>query len=133
MIALDTNVLVRLLTNDEPAQVEAARLALDKAVSKAQRIWVSTIVLCELVWVLQGLYGYNKPHIVTALNTLLGFSGLEMQQHTLVRNAIDTYQTANADFADVLLGLISLQEGADYMLTFDKKAAKLSSHRLLGK
>jgi predicted nucleic-acid-binding protein len=133
MIALDTNVLVRLLTNDNPAQAKAAQLALDDALRNGQQVWVSLLVLCELVWVLQGLYGYSKPQILLAFNALLGFAGLEVQQHTLVRAAVDVYQLANADFADVLLGLSSLQKGADTVLTFDKKTAKLSSHRLLGK
>jgi predicted nucleic-acid-binding protein len=131
MISLDTNILVRLLTNDEPKQAEKARKALDLALRENQRIWVSTIVMCELVWVLRSLYAYDKTQTTLAVNALLAFSGLELQNAALIKKALVLYATHTSDFADILLGLIGEREGADYTLTFDKKAAKLASHKLL--
>jgi predicted nucleic-acid-binding protein len=131
MISLDTNVLVRLLTNDEPKQVRLARKALDLALAEGKTIWVGAVVLCELVWVLQGLYKYDKKQIITALDALLKFSGIEVQSPHLVKKALDVLAASSADFADIVLGLLSLDAGAEYVLTFDKKASKLETHTLL--
>jgi predicted nucleic-acid-binding protein len=131
MISLDTNVLVRLLTNDDPRQARMARKALDVALAEGQTVWVSVVVLCELVWVLQGLYKYEKKQIVSALDALLKFSGIEVQSPHLVKKTLDVLTGNVADFADILLGLLSLDAGATYVLTFDKKASKLVTHELL--
>lgn len=131
MISLDTNVLVRLLTNDDPKQVRLARKALDLALAEGKTVWVSLVVLCELAWVLQGLYKYDKKQIITALDALLKFSGIEVQSPHLVKKTLDVLTGSAADFADVLLGLLSVDAGAAYVLTFDKKASKLVTHELL--
>jgi predicted nucleic-acid-binding protein len=131
MISLDTNVLVRLLTNDDPKQVRLARKALDLALAEGKTVWVSLVVLCELVWVFQGLYKYDKKQIITALDALLKFSGIEVQSPHLVKKTLDVLTGSAADFADVLLGLLSVDAGAADVLTFDKKASKLVTHELL--
>ena len=131
MISLDTNILVRLLTNDEPRQAQKARAALDLAAQRKHRVWISVVVVCELVWVLQRLYGYDRAQIIVGLNALLKFPGLEMEQPAVVRQAVDELERKSANFADILLGYLSAEQGADHVLTFDKKAAKLATHRLL--
>lgn len=131
MISLDTNVLVRLLTNDEPKQVRLARKALDLALAEGKTVWVSVIVLCELVWVLQGLYKYDKKQVITVIDALLKFSGIEVQSPHLVKKTLDVLTANTVDFSDILLGLVSLDAGAAYVLTFDKKASKLATHELL--
>ena len=131
MISLDTNGLVRLLTNVEPKQVRLARKALDLALAEGKTVWVSVIVLCELVWVLQGLYKYDKKQVITAIDALLKFSGIEVQSPHLVKKTLDVLTANTVDFADILLGLVSLDAGAAYVLTFDKKASKLATHELL--
>jgi predicted nucleic-acid-binding protein len=131
MISLDTNILVRLLTNDDPRQAQKARAALDLALQDQHQIWVSLVVTCELVWVFQRLYGYDKAQLTLALNALLKFSGLEMENPKAVKTALDAMRYTSADFADILLGYLSAEHGAAHVLTFDKKAAKLSTHQLL--
>lgn len=131
MISLDTNVLVRLLTNDEPVQAQKARHALDQATQDKHRIWVSVVVACELVWVLQRLYSYDKSQVIVVLSALLKFPGLEMENPQVIKKSVDELQHSSADFADILLGFLSAEEGAAHVLTFDKKAAKLGTHRLL--
>ena len=131
MISLDTNILVRLLTNDDPRQAHKARASLDQALQDQHQIWVSLVVTCELVWVLQRLYGYDKAQLTLALNALLKFSGLEMENPKAVKTALDAMRHTSADFGDILLGYLSAEHGAAHVLTIDKKAAKLSTHKLL--
>jgi predicted nucleic-acid-binding protein len=127
MISLDANVLVRLLTNDEPKQVRLARKALDLALAEGKTVWVSVIVLCELVWVLQGLYKYDKKQVITAIDALLKFSGIEVQSPRLVKKTLDVLAGNSVDFADILLGLVSLDAGADYLLRAPSTAAPIIS------
>lgn len=131
MISLDTNILVRLLTNDDPKQALKARVTLDQALEDQHRIWISLVVVCELVRVLQRLYGYDKTQVVLAVTALLKFSGLEIENPKAVKKALDQLQHSPADFSDILLGHLSVEQGAAHVLTFNKKAAKLATHRLL--
>jgi predicted nucleic-acid-binding protein len=131
MISLDTNILVRLLTNDEPRQTRKARVALDQAVQDQHRIWVSLVVVCELVWILRRLYGYDKAQVIVAVTALLKFSGLELENPKAIKKALDQFAHSPADFSDILLGHLSMEQGAAHVLTFDKKAAKLATHKLL--
>ena len=59
MLAVDTNVLVRLITNDEPKQALRAQLALDAELNLGRECMVGHIVVCEVMWILKGLYGYS--------------------------------------------------------------------------
>ena len=131
MISLDTNVLVRLLTNDDPAQAQKARKALDQARLAQERIWISVVVACELVWVLQRLYAYDRKHIVIALSALLKFPSLDLEHPVAMKKAVNELARSPADFADILLGIFSDEQGAAFVLTFDKKAARLATHKLL--
>ena len=131
MISLDTNVLVRLLTNDDPAQAQQARIALDQARIAQERIWISVVVACELVWVLQRLYAYDRKHIVSALSAMLKFPSLDLEHPAAMKKAVNELARSPADFADILLGILSAEQGATFVLTFDKKAARLATHKLL--
>ena len=112
MNGLDTNVLVRYVTADDPEQAEAARAVIEGAERRGERLFVSGIVLCELVWVLRGgAYGYGKEAIAGALSGLLDSPVFEVQQRNLVRRALASYRDGHADFADYLLGLVHQDAG----------------------
>lgn len=131
MIAIDTNVLVRLITDDDPAQAQMAQDALERAARAGQALMVVNIVLCELIWVLMRSYGYTKPQCIDVLDRLLGFSALNFESRKLARNASTAWRASNADFANAMVGLAAADLGAEFVLTFDKKACSLTSHRLL--
>lgn len=128
-LALDTNVLVRLLTDDDTAQAQRAQQAIDQAAANGADLWLSTIVLCELVWVLDRAYGYTRPQCQRALSAVLGFSGFRIDQAAEVRSAYKAWQAKGGDFADHLIGHQMQALGCAAVLTFDKKAAKLATHR----
>ena len=131
MIVIDTNVLVRLVTDDDPMQAQLAQDALELAARAGKALMVVNIVLCELIWVLMRSYGYSKPQCIDVLDRLLGFAGLNFESRKLARNATTTWRASNADFADAMVGLVAVELGAEFVLTFDKKACTLTSHRLL--
>ena len=96
MIAVDTNVVVRLLTNDDPKQAAAA-----KSLFAAGPIWIAKTVLLETAWVLRSLYGFEESAIRDALYSLLGLknvftedkpsmvAALDLTIHGSIRAAID--------------------------------------------
>ena len=71
MTGLDTNVLVRYLTQDEPRQSRRANALVAEAAAGGDRLFVSAVVLCELVWVLRGAYSLEKAAVVSALERIL--------------------------------------------------------------
>lgn len=131
MIAIDTNVLVRLITDDDPVQAQLAQDTLESAARAGKTLMVVNIVLCELIWVLTRSYRYTKPQCIDVLNRLLGFAALSFESRQLARTATTAWRGSNADFADALVGLAAAELGAAFVLTFDQKACLLTSHQLL--
>lgn len=128
MIGLDTNVLVRFITRDHPQQAESARMLFLQAEGRGERLRVSSIVLCELVWVLGGrTYGFDRHSIAAAIERLLEIPLFEVQERDLVRRALDAYRRNNGDFADYFIGEQNRAAGCSDTTTFD---ARLSSSDL---
>jgi len=121
MAAVDTNVLVRLLVADDPAQTRRALSFLE-----ARRpLWVSTVVLVETVWVLTAVYGWSKSQILAMLETASNSRDFAFQSVETVRAAIAAYVSGKADFSDCLALELARAEGHLPFATFDKATAKL--------
>ena len=120
MIALDTNVLVRFLVEDDPAQTEQAKAILKKIVDSGSACFIPDIVLCELVWVLRSSYRVSKPEVVERLRALSLANHLILQSTDLVTEAIDAYASGKGDFSDYLIRGIAQSAGAEIVATFDR-------------
>jgi predicted nucleic-acid-binding protein len=118
---LDTNVLVRYLTQDHPAQSKRANAVVAETIASGERVFVSTIVLCELVWVLRGPYGFEKARVVDALERLLATTQLEVDQKDVVRQALEDYADGSGDFADYVIGRRGQEGGCERTVSFDQK------------
>ncbi len=113
MRAIDTNVVVRYLTRDDP--VQAARA---KAVIDAGGAFIATTVLLETEWVLRSAYGFVPEDVARALGDLAGLPGVSVEDPVLLAEALQRAE-AGMDFADSLhLGAASRCEA---MLTFDRR------------
>lgn len=115
MIALDTNVLVRALTGDDPGQARAAAKAM-----RAEALWLPKTVVLELVWVLGFTYEFDRPGIALALSRLMGLANLRVEDADQVALAVRLYEQGT-DFADAL-HLASSADAAE-LVTFDRKLA----------
>jgi len=104
VIAFDTNVLLRLLLNDDPRQARQAQALLDRAVSRSDPVLLPDIVLCELEWVLGAVYGVSKPEIVRTLRRLLDTRAFAFLDRGAVADALRDYEAGNGDFSDYLIG-----------------------------
>lgn len=132
MPALDTNVLVRWLTNDEPEQAAAAGQLFDAAQASGERLWVAVTVMLELEWVLRSRYGFDRAAVTSALNGLLGTSDLDCQHEAALEVALWRFKQAGSpDFADCLHVALAAQAQADPLWTFDERAARLPGARLI--
>ena len=131
MIALDTKVLVRYLVADHPAQAKWAASVITGARDQEESVYLSPIVLCELVWVLAGAYGAAKADILEALHLLSDDPVFLCDDPHRVRRAIHRYAAGAADFSDYLLGETAADAGASVTYTFDKSLRDESGFTLL--
>src|SRR4051812_33980232 len=102
MPALDTNVLVRYLVQDNPAQLEAASKLIRRCVSEGLALFVPVTVTLELEWVLRSGFRFGKEETIAALSELLSAAELTFQSELALEVALHLYRTGSADFADCL-------------------------------
>lgn len=126
MIGLDTNILVRFVTKDDDIQARKAYEVLTQSCSEQNQGFVSTIVLIELVWVLQSCYEYEKAYIIQTLESLILAKEICLEHSDSVQKACNYFSLKNVDFSDTLIGIINKSYGCKTTVTFDKKAAKIS-------
>lgn len=131
MIALDTNVLVRFLVQDDPDQARLAGEVIDQLTEEAPGFVVRE-VLVELVWVLERAYRLGRTEIAGALDGLLASSELVIEGADEIGPALELYRNDGFGFADLMIAAAARRAGAFEVVTFDRKAAKLPGIRLLG-
>ena len=132
MRGLDTNVLVRYLTADDPVQTPLARALLEEAEERNERFHISTVVLCELIWTLRGQpYRLDRRAIADVLEGILETGLFEVQERDLVRRSLADYRQGKADFPDYLLGWQNRQAGCGETVTFDRNLAEDEGFSLL--
>ena len=120
MRAVDTNVLVRLVTRDDRKQTAAA----ESFVSKGA--WVSTLVLVEATWVFTAVYELTHAEIATAIDMLLHHQDLTLQEPDSVAAALEQYRNRPAlGFADCMILAAARKAGHLPLGTFDRNLAKL--------
>lgn len=121
MIAFDTNVLVRLLVADDAKQTSRVRARIRELDDADARAYVSDIVVCEIVWVLRGAYGFDRAPIAAAVRQLLAAKQLAFDAPDRLSRALDAYEAGGGDFSDYLIREHSVDHGCDTVMTFDKK------------
>ena len=119
MRAVDTNVLVRLITRDDAAQVRAAEQFVDTGA------WVSHLALVETAWVLDAVYERSAGEIATAIELLLNHRELTLQDPDVVAAALEKFRSRPAvGFSDCLMLEVARRAGHLPLGTFDRNLAK---------
>lgn len=132
MIGLNTNVLVRYLTQDDPVQAELATAFIEQHLSTSNPGVISHIVLCEVGWVLSRAYHYSREQIAETLNAILTCQEFQVESADLAILAWQDYVQGNADFSDYLIGRTHQRLGARHTVTFDRKASSATTFKRLG-
>lgn len=123
MIGVDTNVLARLIVEDDATQLEQARRFF-VARSPLSPAVVSLVVIAELAWVLRNPYAYGLEQIIDVVEALLASDDFTVERRRLVEVAVAEAREKRADIADCLIAAVAADLGATTTVTFDKKAAK---------
>ena len=122
MIAVDTNVIVRMVVADDEEQARMARALVDRALHEGASLFVSDAVLCETAWVLESCYHAPRGAVADALGGLLAGEQIEIDGREDALIAVDAYRRGGADFADYLIRERALAQGAAAVATFDRGA-----------
>ena len=130
MIGLDTNVLIRYLTQDDPVQSAKATAILERRLTVKNPGFVSIVAMVETVWVLDLAYGLTAPEIATAIERLLQVEVLAIENEQEVFTAMVALKLRRGSFADALIAELGARAGCTRTLTFDQKALRLPSFEL---
>lgn len=130
MIALDTNILIRVFVDDptHPGQVAAARRLVASA---TVRIRISVVVLSEAVWTLRRRFKMPKAGVLEFLNRVLDHPRFDIESRSAVGTALEDYAAWHIDFADCLIAAMNIEAGASTTYTFDRDAAALKHYSRL--
>nr|WP_252733759.1 type II toxin-antitoxin system VapC family toxin [Paracoccus marinaquae] len=128
---MDTNVLVRYLTQDDPAQAALAAEAIS-ALTEDRPGWIAREVMVETVWVLERAYRLSRRDIADAIDGLLAARELAVEEADRVGLAAQRWREGGAGFADQMIALAGQGAGCRETLTFDVKAAAIPGMALLG-
>jgi len=131
-IAIDTNVLVRLLVRDDEAQFQAARRLVEQVEAAGDPLLLLLSVLLETEWVLRSRYRLDKASIAATFARLLETDGIVFEHEPTAEEALYIWnQHPGVDFADCLHNARAAQLGRTRFVTFDAGAAKLPRGELL--
>ena len=128
VLALDTNVLIRILIDDPRAVKQCA--AARTLASAAGSVYVSQVVQIETVCVLESVYGFTRAELAEALGSLLGNQSFVLQEVDIFRAALGEFRIGRADFADYVILMQARAENID-LATYDRKLSKLKGTRLV--
>jgi predicted nucleic-acid-binding protein len=134
LIGIDTNVLVRYLSQDDPVQSAIANRFFEKSLSSANHGFISLVVLAEVCWVLQSSYRVTEDELVGLVENLLATPQLSVENRDCVSAALQAMsqlQESKAGFVDFLIAALAKNEGCEYCVTFDKKAGRSTGMRPL--
>lgn len=120
MIGLDTNVLVRYLTQDDPVQARKATAIVEEAATQGQKLRIHPVVLCELVWVLETAFDYGRQAVAAILDRILRTAQFEISDKEITWSALSDYRSGKGDFADYVIGRANALGGAAKTVTFDQ-------------
>lgn len=128
MIALDTNILVRYLTQDDRAQSPLATALIESRLSAERPGFISVVVLCETIWILATLYGRTRDDLLDVLDKLIDSAQLVVDEADMIRTAMGY---PHVDLSDAIIHALARARGCEQTLTFDRNFARLPQVELL--
>jgi len=130
VIGLDTNILVRYLTQDNPIQSARAREIVERRLTEEKPGFVSIVAMVETVWVLQRAYGLRPHEIVGAVERMLQTDVLVVENEQEVFTAMIALKEGQGSFADAVIAALGARVGCSSTLTFDRRALRLPGFEL---
>jgi predicted nucleic-acid-binding protein len=125
MIGLDTNILVRYVTQDDPTQSPRATQIVERQLTEENPGFVSIVAMVETVWVLERAYGLAAGEIAAIVERMLQTDVLVVENEQEVFTAMNALKTGQGSFADAVIAALGARAGCSRTLTFDRKATRL--------
>ena len=129
MIGLDTNVIVRYLTQDDPVQSQKATELIEHRLTVETLGFVSIVAMAETVWVLDRTFNLSPREIAATIERMLQIEVLLIEHEQEVFTAMIALKEGRASFADALIAALGIRAGCEHTLTFDQKALRLPGFR----
>ncbi len=120
-VVIDTNLLVRYLTVDDPQKAKAVDNLLSKAERGELKILVPSIIIAELVWVLESFYQMHSTEIAELIEAVLNTPGIEVTEKSIIASTLKLYRTKNIDLIDAWIIEFAKDRGIKTIYTFDRK------------
>jgi predicted nucleic-acid-binding protein len=130
MIGLDTNVVVRYLTQDDPIQSPKATEIIERRLTTENPGFVSIVAMVETVWVLNRAYGVPNHEIAAAVERILQTEVLVVENEQEVFTAMVAFKEGRGSFSDAIIAALGAKAGCSFTLTFDQKALRISGFEL---
>jgi predicted nucleic-acid-binding protein len=130
MIGLDTNMLIRYLTQDDAVQSPKATKIIERRLTEENPGFVSVVAMVEIVWVLDRAYGLADREIAAAVERMLQLEVLVVENEQEVFAAMTALKQGRGSFADALIAELGTRAGCSHTLTFDKTAVRLPGFKL---
>ncbi len=131
MKALDTNVIVRFLVQDDVNQAKKVIQLFTKAEQNNNPLYVPLLVVLEVIWVLQSAYSVSRQDIVLAISNLLQMQVFEFESQSTLRDFIISANKYPYDLSDILISQSAISSNCETTLTFDKKASRFELFTLM--
>jgi len=131
MIGLDTTILIRYLTQDDPIQSAQATEIFERRLTPWNPGFVSVVAMVETVWVLDRAYGLTAREMATAIERILQIEVLVIENEQQVFSAMVSLKQGRGSFADALITELGFRAGCTRTLTFDQKASRLPGFQLV--
>ena len=117
---VDTNVFLRFLTNDVPEQAAAAEALFRRAATGEARLTTNSMVLAELVWVLESYYHLDRSNVRERVLAVAHMDGLDLPEIEIVTDAVFAYEASRVDFVDAYNACWMKQQKLSRVVTFDE-------------
>jgi len=121
MIGLDTNIVIRYLTQDDEIQSKIVKNFIETELSEQQG-FITTVSLIEMVWILESCYKQPKSAIVRILESLLATTQFAIESSEIIHVAVKRFSKGNADFNDAVMAVTAEKVGCTKVVSFDKKS-----------
>jgi predicted nucleic-acid-binding protein len=131
VIGLDTNVLVRILTADDPAQLKVATRLLAAHEGEAGAFFINDMVLVEVIWVLGRAYGISRSDAVVAMQSLLDNDAFAFEDRDRLARAVALCTEHAVDFSDTMIALKNASALCEHTVTFDRAMRGLPSVQVI--
>jgi predicted nucleic-acid-binding protein len=125
VIGLDTNILVRFITQDDPRQSAIANEIFERRLTGSAPGFVSVVAIAETAWVLERSYRLSGEAVAAAIERVLQTENLVVESEQAVFTAMTALKDGLGTFSDALIGALGAEAGCSHTLTFDRRAARL--------